>query len=85
MQYSRSRNFTSLLKQKLTRGEFSETLCMEEESLLSCRFDEWKVRQASLVLRGSCLSVKCQVSRQEAQAATLGFLHQIAPVSRQAK
>ena len=48
------------------RGEFPETLCIEQGVVLSCRFAKWKVRRAPRVLwTGSRESVKCQV-RQEA-------------------
>ena len=36
---------------KLMRGEFPETLCIEQGVVLSCRFAEWKVRSAPRVLR----------------------------------
>ena len=35
---------------KLMRGEFPETLCIEQGVVLSCRFAEWKVRCAPRVL-----------------------------------
>ena len=35
---------------QLRRGEFPETLCIEQGVVLSCRSAEWKVRWASRVL-----------------------------------
>ena len=33
------------------RGEFLDTLCIEQGVVLSCRFAEWKVRRPPRVLR----------------------------------
>ena len=41
---------------QLMRGEFPETLCIEQGVVLSCRFVEWKVRRAPHVLRMAVLS-----------------------------
>ena len=41
---------------QLMRGEFPETLCIEQGVVLSCRFAEWKVRRASHVLRMAVVS-----------------------------
>ena len=38
------------------RGEFPETLFIEQEVVLSCRFAEWKVRRAPRVLRMAVVS-----------------------------
>ena len=38
------------------RGEFPETLCIEQGVVLSCRFAEWKVRRAPRVLRMAVVS-----------------------------
>ena len=35
---------------QLVKDEFPETLCIEQEVVLSCRFAEWKVRWTSRVL-----------------------------------
>ena len=46
---------------QLMRGEFPETLCIEQGVVLSCRFAESKVRwTVSCALDGSRESVKCQ-------------------------
>ena len=37
------------LQAQLMRGEFPETLCIEQGVVLSCRFAEWKVRWTSLL------------------------------------
>ena len=41
---------------QLMRGEFPETLCIEQGVVLSCRFAEWKVRHAPRVLRMAVVS-----------------------------
>ena len=42
---------------QLTRGEFPETLCIEQGVVLSCRFAEWnRVRRAPRVLRMAVVS-----------------------------
>ena len=41
---------------QLMRGEFPETLCIEQGVVLSCRFAEWKVRRAPRVLRMAVVS-----------------------------
>ena len=38
------------------RGDFPETLCIEQGVVLSCRFAEWKVRRAPRVLRMAVVS-----------------------------
>ena len=41
---------------QLMRGEFPETLCIEQRVVLSCRFAEWNVRRAPRVLRMAVVS-----------------------------
>ena len=41
---------------QLMRGQFPETLCIEQGVVLSCRFVEWKVRRAPRVLRMAVVS-----------------------------
>ena len=51
---------------QLMRGEFPETLCIEQGVVLSCRFAEWTVRWTSCVLSMAVVSQKSEnSSRQE--------------------
>ena len=51
---------------QLMRGEFPETLCIEQGVVLSCRFAEWRVRWTSRVLWMAVVSQSSEnSSRQE--------------------
>ena len=49
-------NFPQPTGAQLMRGEFPETLCIEQVVVLSCRFAERKVRRAPRVLRMAVVS-----------------------------
>ena len=49
-------NLSQPTQAQLMRGEFPETLCIEQGVVLSCRFAEWKVRRAPRVLRMAVVS-----------------------------
>ena len=49
-------NIPQPTQSQLMRGEFPETLCIEQEVVLSCRFAELKVRRAPRVLRMAVVS-----------------------------
>ena len=51
-----SQNRPESTQAQLMRGEFPETLCIEQGVVLSCKFAEWKVRRAPRVLRMAVVS-----------------------------
>ena len=66
---------------QLMRGEFPETLCIEQGVVLSCRFPEWKVRWTSCVLWMAVVSQSSvKSSRRNSASSSVGanpFLNKI--------
>ena len=62
------RNLPQPTQAQLMRGQFPETLCIEQGVVLSCRFAEWKVRWTSRVLWMAVVSQSSVKSSQRNSA-----------------
>ena len=65
-----------LTQAQLMRGEFPETLCIEQGVVLSCRFAESKVRWTSRVLWMAVVSQSSvKLSRRNSASSGVGSKH----------